>query len=336
MNNSNFQEIKACFESLSDSDRLDILEELAPGGEVIGGDYVAKCPWRADNRTGSFRIKLSRGYFNDFATGDHGDLISLFVKRFNCTLHEAAKKLSELMKDNWKLAEEAVAPVLKKLQSSMNNRRAKEKKEGSSYKRDYMSSIWEKSSKGEHPYLEEKGISLGNARVNVYKGLNKLVIPLTNRIPQDESKFEIKTAQFIEPSSRKYFCKGLPVKGMFCIASEYNACKDVVFIAEGFATARSIRESTDYYVVASMSANNMKEAALRIRESLPSSKIVICADKDANGAGQKAADKTLQALGSNCQIIFPTQAKDFNEMFLEVGKEKLKEYIQKEIVNGER
>jgi DNA primase len=59
------------------------------------------------------------------------------------------------------------------------------------------------------------------------------------------------------------------------------------------------------------------------------SKVIIAADGDE--ASRQAAIESVQALGNNAQIIYPTQGKDFNDMFKIVGRDNLKKYVQASI-----
>jgi hypothetical protein len=60
---------------------LAALEQLLPGGKVIGREYVVRNPMRADKRAGSFKIRVSgpkSGVWADFAANTKGrDFISL-------------------------------------------------------------------------------------------------------------------------------------------------------------------------------------------------------------------------------------------------------------------
>lgn len=287
-----FQEVKRKFSQLNSVEQKDALEHFAPGGNVVGGDYVVKCPWRSDDKEGSFRVNISTGCYNDFSTGDHGDVINFATKYGNCRQYAAADKLMNLICSDTSYF--ASYDYAKNEQT----------------KPDHTLFIWKKSSPGRHRYLEEKGISLGNARVNVHKDLNRIVVPLTDTVPKNERELDIKALQLIKEDGAKSFNK--PMRGMFHIASSYDCRNDNVIICEGYATARSIAGIyVDDLVIACMSCKNMKRVALRIRELLPRSMIVIAADND--DAGKKAAEETSQALRSNIQIIYPAQGKDFND-----------------------
>ena len=55
-----------------------ILNRLVPGGKILGREYVARNPTRADRRPGSFKVNLRTGHWADFATRDKGgDPVSL-------------------------------------------------------------------------------------------------------------------------------------------------------------------------------------------------------------------------------------------------------------------
>lgn len=57
-----------------------LLSDWLPDGRIIGREWVALNPTRADRSPGSFRINLDTGLWADFATGDKGgDAISLFA-----------------------------------------------------------------------------------------------------------------------------------------------------------------------------------------------------------------------------------------------------------------
>lgn len=82
---SEFKAIK----QFAERNLLAIVEQLLPGGKVIGKEYVVRNPMRDDKRAGSFKICISgpkAGVWSDFATSDKGgDLLMLVshVKRIS-------------------------------------------------------------------------------------------------------------------------------------------------------------------------------------------------------------------------------------------------------------
>ncbi len=69
-----------------------------PDGRVVGREYEARNPTRADRRPGSFRINVSSGKWADFATGDKGgDLVSLAAYLSGTGQAEAARALADML-----------------------------------------------------------------------------------------------------------------------------------------------------------------------------------------------------------------------------------------------
>jgi hypothetical protein len=78
-----------------------LLSRLAPGGKVVGGEYVALNPRRADKRPGSFKVRFlgaRAGAWSDFATSDKGgDPVSLVAYLANVSQGEAARLLAQML-----------------------------------------------------------------------------------------------------------------------------------------------------------------------------------------------------------------------------------------------
>jgi hypothetical protein len=75
-----------------------ILRRLLPDGPIIGGEWVARNPTRADRRPGSFKINLRTGRWADFATGDcGGDPVSLVAYLEGCSQPDAARLLGRML-----------------------------------------------------------------------------------------------------------------------------------------------------------------------------------------------------------------------------------------------
>lgn len=175
----------------------------------------------------------------------------------------------------------------------------------------------------------KKKVTIGNARVNLYKGNAQLVIPLTDSCPTSAENLLIKGLQFIKEDGRKSF--PLSFKGLFHVASDYVALKETIVICEGYATARSIAESTDFYVIAAMSACNLRCVVEKLARRFPNSKIVIAADNDE--AGRKAAEDAKQAVNT-IEIVYPThECNDFNDLRVAHGSEAVKACF-KEVFHG--
>lgn len=305
---ADFNFIKAGYRS----NPIPILEGLVGQGKIEGDDYVALNPRRPDNKLGSFKIEIKTGKYNDFAPPyDHGgSIIDLTAFVFNCGIAEAADKLVALF------------PSLASNTKSSNNQLslAKKKKVDPLY-------IWSKSlGYLKHPYLDRKHITVGNARVHLYKGIKRIVVPLTDTIPTWARDLNIRGIQFIYEDGRKGFPQSF--KGLFHIASDYECSKEIIVVAEGYATARSIAESTGLYVIAAMSACNIKTVVAELLKYFKDSKIIIAADNDE--AGRRAAEDTKQLPECDISAVYPTQGcNDFNDLFVEHGAQAIQAIFDK-------
>ena len=80
---------------------LAILSRWLPGGRVVGREYVALNPTRADKRLGSFKVVVSgprAGCWADFATGDKGgDPVSLAAYLFDLSQVQAARSIADML-----------------------------------------------------------------------------------------------------------------------------------------------------------------------------------------------------------------------------------------------
>jgi len=76
-----------------------ILHKLLPGGLIIGNEYAARNPRRADHNIGSFKVNLRSGKWADFAVSGAagGDVISLVAYLNDCSQSAAARQLARLL-----------------------------------------------------------------------------------------------------------------------------------------------------------------------------------------------------------------------------------------------
>ena len=162
----------------------------------------------------------------------------------------------------------------------------------------------------DHPYLQRKGVKAHGIRQ--VDGV--LVIPM--RIGE-----QIYSAQFINAQGEKRFLPGGRTKGCWHLMEGYGT---QLVIAEGYATAASIREATGNPVAVAFSANNLQPVADALIQSLVTGKlngcgtqVVIAADHDENGAGQKYAIEAAQAVGGI--VAIPALVGDWNDIHARHG-----------------
>ncbi len=75
-----------------------LLRRWLPDGHLVGREYTARNPTRADRRPGSFRVNVNTGKWADFATDDAGgDVVSLAAYLSGSGQAEAARALADML-----------------------------------------------------------------------------------------------------------------------------------------------------------------------------------------------------------------------------------------------
>lgn len=179
-------------------------------------------------------------------------------------------------------------------------------------------------------YLKRKGIHPPDG-VKYIKGLTSKAFGFSGDkewtfqglvVPMIDRKGEIRSLQLIQdrPESRKLFLAGGQTAGCFHVLGKVKGSAHVL-IAEGLATAQSLREATGMTVVVAFSSGNLPIVAEIIREKLAAAKITICADDDE--AGRKAAASAAASAGA--EVVFPSDGfKDFNDLHTARGIDTVK------------
>lgn len=157
-----------------------------------------------------------------------------------------------------------------------------------------------------HSYLVTKGVQAHHVRQDG----ESLVVPVRGA---DDTLYGL---QFIDPGGRKRFLLGTAKRGAFYIIGEVG---DVLVVAEGFATAASIREATGYSVAVAFDAGNLKPAAGTLRSRFPKAALVVAGDHDPSGVGQTKARKAAAAVSG--RLAIPPEPGDFNDLARQRGPE---------------
>ena len=155
-----------------------------------------------------------------------------------------------------------------------------------------------------HAYLQRKGIAeaglVRGIRQNEYQGQRQLVIPLYQG-------GKLVSVQTINEAGGKHFLKGGEKSGSYAVLGslEREAHKGIV-LAEGFATAASIRKATGAPVVIAFDSGNMIRIAENMATRLPEQqRVILAADNDPSGTGLAAASQAAALLGSRARIALP-------------------------------
>jgi len=182
---------------------------------------------------------------------------------------------------------------------------------------------WEaaKPSDPSHPYLRRKGIKAHGLR---QEG-DLLLVPVWDVAGGWQS------LQTISPVGRKRFLPGGKMKGGMFWLGERQA-GDPVLLAEGWATAATLHEATGYLVVVCFNAGNLQPVAKELREKMPDTRLIICADNDQGTTGNPGLTKgrkAAQAVGA--AICWPEsiEGTDFNDMASQRGLKAVTDTVKK-------
>src|SRR5574343_1143001 len=154
----------------------------------------------------------------------------------------------------------------------------------------------------DHPYLKRKGIGVHGARVT---GDGRLVVPLYG---QDGN---LSSLQYIAHDGSKLYHPGGQTGGKFWMLGTMDE-PGTLFVAEGFATAAPTHETTNRPVIVAYSASNLVPVTGALREmSGATQDIVIVADNDASGVGQRYAEQASAKFGA--RVVMPPMEGDAND-----------------------
>lgn len=168
---------------------------------------------------------------------------------------------------------------------------------------DTVETIWTNAGAAhpDHPYLARKGINVHGARVT---GDGRLVVPLY----LDD---HLASVQYIDHEGGKLYHTGGQTLGCHWMIGTADE-PGTIYIAEGFATAATIHEATNRPCIVAYSASNIVPVLGTIRERYGASQeIVIVADNDASGTGQKYAEQACAKYGG--RMIVPPLIGDAND-----------------------
>lgn len=166
---------------------------------------------------------------------------------------------------------------------------------------------------GYSDYLKNKRIGPNGAR---FDG-NALIIPA------QDSTGKMWSLQRIYNDGSKYFMQGGRTRGCYHMLASGNVAKDDrVIVCEGFATGASIHEATGLPVIIAFNAGNLKAVA----DSVVFRNILIAADNDESGVGEKAA------IDSGYDYVMPSTAgEDYSDVYLR-DPEEVKQAFRTEFV----
>jgi phage/plasmid primase-like uncharacterized protein len=131
--------------------------------------------------------------------------------------------------------------------------------------------VWNRSRPVEtHPYLTRKDVAAHGLRQDRRGDL---------LVPMRDADGRLWGLQSIDAEGKKLFMRGGRKQGLHA-ALGVPASDEPLIIAEGYATAATLREVTGFAVVAAFDSGNLLDVARALREREPTRRIVIAADND--------------------------------------------------------
>lgn len=189
------------------------------------------------------------------------------------------------------------------------------------------SAIWEAAepAAADHPYLARKHVQAHGLRI--YRGelaIRDMYCDGALIVPLRDSAGAIQTLEFIGPGGEKRFLPGGKKAGAYFSIGNPNG---IIVVAEGFATAASVHESTGHAVAAAIDAGNLVAVTKIMRTKYRDAKIIVAGDNDTTGTGQRAALEAAQAV--NGRLAIPaTDGADWNDMHGAKGLEAVRVGIE--------
>jgi len=140
-----------------------------------------------------------------------------------------------------------------------------------------------------HKYADDKG--LDTPGLKKYKG--RLLIPAYN------AAGEMSSLQQIDKAGKKKFLQGCTMSGCWYTMPG----DDVLVVAEGWATAKSIHMATGHTSIVAFSSSGFMNVPPLLRKKHPDARIVLAPDNDESQDAVKKATQAARKCG--CEIIVP-------------------------------
>jgi putative DNA primase/helicase len=160
-------------------------------------------------------------------------------------------------------------------------------------------------------------------------------------IPMYDASGKLQSFQFISKDGDKKFLYGGMMQGCFFPIGNIENF-NTILIAEGYATAATLHETTGFPVVVAYNAGNLMPVAKAIRARRPDADIVICADDDWKTAGNPGLTKAQDAAAATHGFVLapefdenrPDKATDFNDMAALAGKDAVTGFFTQRFLEG--
>lgn len=122
-------------------------------------------------------------------------------------------------------------------------------------------------------------------------------------VPLRSPEGELVNLQCIGPTGTKLYPKYGRKQGCMHLL-EPVAPDQPIALAEGYATAASVFMATGWPTAVAFDAGNLPPVASSLRKRYPDHELIICDDRDENGAGESFAREAAKAVGK-CVVVCP-------------------------------
>jgi putative DNA primase/helicase len=246
-----------------------------------------------------------------------GDGLNLVERKLDISVKEAAVKVAEILGEVQPLAVHHDEAAEQKQKDNARHRAAGQAKALVNAARKAAGNAYLKN-KGwpdkEALNLQGSGLHVGG----IDFAAGDLVIPLY------DLSGHLVNAQLINGAGKKCTLAGGQVTG----AAHHFEGNDntVIWMAEGYATGLTIHALTGETVYVTMGANNFPHLAECLREKYPDALLLMAADNDENGTGQKKAKEAANLVNGN--VAIPLIAGDWNDVYILEGRDKALEQLR--------
>jgi hypothetical protein len=129
-------------------------------------------------------------------------------------------------------------------------------------------------------------------------------------VPLYDADGTLSSLQYIDAEGGKLYHPGGQTGGKFWWLGSMDE-PGTIYIAEGFATAATIHQATHRPVVVAYSASNLVPVVEAMRVLHPTSDLVVVADNDKSGVGQRYAEQACAKHGA--RMVMPPILGDVND-----------------------
>ena len=138
-------------------------------------------------------------------------------------------------------------------------------------------------------------------------------------VPLYDESGALVNLQLVNADGIKRTLKGGAVKGCCHTLEGKEQAGKRLWIAEGYATALTVHHLTGETVMVALSSVNLLSLASLARSKYPACQIILAADRDLNGDGQKKAAAAAQACDGT--VALPPVFGDWNDAFMQQGED---------------